>query len=108
MDVRTRFKPDVGFPDEDVEDRIREAVRDQMGIQSVLRPRTRSACEPEIDSLVVIEIICSIEEVLGIKLPTTFAPKGGYDSVEACVGDLVAETRAVWNASVREEEHHDR
>ncbi len=50
---------------------------------------------PRSNSLVVVEIICAIEEIIGVNLPPTFAPRGGYDDVEACVADLLAETRAV-------------
>ena len=108
MGIHTRFTPKPGFPSKDVEARIREALDQQLGDQAVLRPRTRSACEPEINSLVVVEIICTIEEIIGVRLPPTFAPRGGYDDVEACVADLLAQTRAVWIALVKEEEHHDR
>jgi acyl carrier protein len=57
----------------------------------------RSAWEPEIDSLVAVELICAIEEQLGLRLPAAFAPRGGYGSAEDCVRDLLAKTEAVWN-----------
>ena len=108
MGIHTRFPSSPSFPAKDVEDCIRDALDQELGAQSVLRPRTPSACEPEIDSLVVVEIICAIEEIIGVSLPSTFAPKGGYGDVEACVADLLAETRAVWVALVKEKEHHAR
>ena len=108
MGSYTRIPSNPGFPAKDVEDCIRDALDQELGAQTVLRPRIPSACEPEIDSLVVVEIICAIEEIIGIKLPPTFAPRGGYVDVEACVTDLLAETRAVWTALVKEEEHYDR
>jgi acyl carrier protein len=95
------------FPAAEVEACIREALHTEHGVQQVLRPKARSACEPEVDSLVVVEVICAIEELLGVTLPTSFAPRGGYDGIEACVSDLVSETRAVWVELVKEaEEHH--
>jgi acyl carrier protein len=108
MGIQTRLPANPGFPARDVEDCIRDALDQELGAQAVLRPRTPSACDPEIDSLVVVEIICTIEAIIGISLPHTFAPRGGYPDVEACVADLLAETRAVWGALVKEEEHHDR
>lgn len=108
MGIYTRFPPNPGFPAKAVEDCIRDALEQELGAQTVLRPRIPSACEPEIDSLVVIEIICAIEEIVGVSLPSTFVPRGGYDHVEACVADLLAQTRAVWIALVKKEEHHDR
>ena len=95
------------FPATEVEDCIREALKSEQSAQQVLRPHPISACEPAIDSLVVIEVICAIEELLGVTLPTSFAPCGGYDDVEACVSDLRAQVRVVWNEIVKhKEEHH--
>lgn len=95
------------FPAREVEACIRAALDAEHGAQQVLRPRTGSACEPEVDSLVVIEVICAIEELLGVALPTSFAPRGGYDDVEACVSDLLSETRDVWGELVKQvEDHH--
>lgn len=108
MGIQTHFPPNPGLPARDIEDCIRDALDQELSAQSVLRPRTPSACEPEIDSLVGVEIICAIEEMIGICLPPTFAPRGGYEDVEACVADLLVETRAVWVALVKEEERHDR
>jgi acyl carrier protein len=96
-----------GFPAGDVEACIRDALDAEQIAQRVLRPQAESACTPEVDSLVVVEVICAIEEVLGVTLPTSFAPRGGYDDVEACVTDLLAQTRSVWvELRKQEEEHH--
>lgn len=108
LDIHTRFKTDPNFPAQEVETCIREKLDQQVGTQAVLRPRVASACEPEIDSLVVVEVICAIEEILGVSIPPTFIPRGGYDDVEACVSDLLAEARTVWIDLVKEEQHHDR
>ena len=95
------------FPAHKVETCIREALDAEQSMQQALRPHPRSACEPEVDSLVVIEVVCAIEELLGLTLPISFAPRGGYDDVETCISNLLAETRVVWNEIVKhEEEHH--
>ncbi len=107
MGVHAKFTADPSFPAREIERCIREALDDQMGAQKSLRPRATSACEPEIDSLVVVEIICAIEEILGARLPSSFVPRGGYDDVETCVSDLMRETRAVWNHVVKVEQHHE-
>jgi acyl carrier protein len=107
LSLHSRFPITGRFPAREVEVCIREALDAEQGTQQVLRPRAGSACEPEIDSLVVVEVLCAIEELLGVTLPTSFAPRGGYDDVEACVSDLLAETRAVWVELVKQtEEHH--
>jgi acyl carrier protein len=45
----------------------------------------------------VVELICAVEEQLGLKLPASFAPRGGYNNTEECVRDLSAKSEAVWN-----------
>jgi len=106
LSIHSRL-PGGGFPGRDVEACIREALNAEQSAQRILRPNAASACAPEVDSLVVVEVICAIEELLGVTLPTSFAPRGGYDDVEACVADLLAQTRGVWvELRKQEEEHH--
>jgi acyl carrier protein len=107
MGIHSKISTQPGFPAQEIEGCIRGAIADQVGAQSALRPRPTSACEPEIDSLVLVEIICAIEEILGVNFPASFAPRGGYEDAEACVADLMAETRAVWVDLVKEEQHHE-
>lgn len=95
------------FPAAVIEECIREALAVAHDSQQVLRPQAASACEPEVDSLVVVEVMCAIEQLLGVVLPTSFVPRGGYDDIEACVTDLLAQTRDVWIELVTEvEEQH--
>jgi|SRR5450631_3119382 acyl carrier protein len=93
------FPVSSAFPQTEIESRIREALRAEQGAQQILRPV--SASDPEIDSLVVVEIICVIEEAIGINLPTSFAPRGGYEDVDSCVSDLISKTRVVWDERVK-------
>jgi hypothetical protein len=104
------------FPAAEVEACIREALSDQAADQAVLRPHRGTSTavpvaprpwEPEIDSLVVVEVICAIEELLGIEVPPTFAPKGGYDSAEACTNDLMSEAKAAWDELTKERKTHE-
>ncbi len=96
----------TAFPAAEVEACIRDALASEQGVQQVLRPRVPSACEPEVDSLVVVEVICAVEEALGIDLPATFAPRGGYQDVESCVADILAKTRVVWTDKAKQAEDH--
>ena len=61
----------VAFPTSAVEACIRDALADQAAEQAVLRPDRGATTgtpiapqswEPEIDSLVVVEVICAIED----------------------------------------------
>lgn len=107
MSVLSKFRGGLSFPAQEVERCIRDALDEQVEAQSMLRPRMASACEPEIDSLVVVEIICAIEELLGVSLPPSFVPRGGYEDAETCVAELMVQTRAVWFDLVKEEQHHE-
>ena len=107
MDIYPGLKPDPSFPAREVERCIRDTLADQAGVQDVLRPRPTSACEPEIDSLVILEIICALEEAIGVNLPSSFVPRGGYRNVEECVADVTSEARSVWSGLVKEEVHHE-
>jgi acyl carrier protein len=112
MAVLELEKTKVEFPADEIEACIRDAVASQAADQALLRPHVAVAAaaggswEPEIDSLVVVEIICSIEELIGIPLPASFAPRGGYHSVDECVEDLVSATQSVWIAHNKEERDH--
>ena len=103
METNLRLPLRVAFPRADVEARLRTELATQAADQAVLRdqrppgPLARSAWEPEIDSLVAVDLICAIEEQLGLKLPASFAPRGGYVTAEDCIRDLMAKTEAVWN-----------
>jgi acyl carrier protein len=101
------------FPAAEVEACIRESLADQAADQAVLRPGsaqqigTVRSWEPEIDSLVAVEVVCAVEELLGIELPRTFSPKGGYANADACVNDLIAEAKVVWAEATKEKETHE-
>jgi acyl carrier protein len=103
------------FPAAEVEACIRDALADQAADQAVLRPgRAATATpvaphswEPDIDSLVVVEVICAVEELLGIEIPATFSPKGGYDSAEACINDLMSEAKAAWTEATKEKQTNE-
>ena len=106
----------AAFPAAEVEACIRDALEDQAADQAVLRPDrgTTTAApvaprswEPEIDSLVVVELICVIEELLGIEIHPTFSPKGGYESAEACINDLVSGAKEAWDQLTKENESHE-
>jgi len=84
------------FPEAAIVACIRDALAMAHDSQRLLRSHAASACEPEVDSLVVVEVMCAIEQLLSVVLPTDFVPRGGYEDVEECVNDLVSQTREVW------------
>jgi acyl carrier protein len=100
----------IAFPQHEVEACIREALAEQVSTQGTILPHAKKSSrpwEPEIDSLVVVEIMCAVEELLNVKLPATFAPKGGYASTEACVKELVSQAKAAWHDTIQEPALHE-
>jgi acyl carrier protein len=103
----------AAFPAVEIEACIRGALADQAADQAVLRPDsaanfgTARSWEPEIDSLVVVEIICAVEDLLGVKLPATFSPKGGYDSAKSCIDGLLSEAKSAWTEITKEKQPND-
>ena len=107
MGIHSGLEPDPSFPAGEIERCIHETLADQANVQEILRPRSPSVCEPEIDSLVVVEIVCAVEEAIGVRLPPSFVPRGGYRGVADCVRHVLAQARTVWPELVKEEEHHE-
>ena len=101
------FDPDPSFPAGEVERCIRDTLADQADVQDTLRPSVSSACEPTIDSLDVVEIVCAVEEAIGVRLPSSFVPRGGFRDAEDCVRVVVEQARISWRSSVKEEQHHE-
>lgn len=83
------------FPAGDVEARIRAFLTDQASIRDRLhgakgrRPIPSVGPERGIDSLVMVELLVELEEIVSVKLPQNLIPAGGLDSVEDVVDHLL-------------------
>jgi acyl carrier protein len=100
----------IAFPEREVEACIRDALAAQASTQETILPAARNSSrpwQPAIDSLVAVEIMCAVEELLNVELPAAFAPKGGYSSTEACVKDLVSQAKAAWHDAIKEPALHE-
>lgn len=80
------------FPEKEID----SAIRDEIARAPADRPPTKSGWRPEVDSLVVIMVTLRVERELGIILPETAMPAGGFDDVEACVRSVLEQCRALW------------
>jgi len=85
LDAHHSFSLSGAFLAAEIEACIRATLDAENPAQQVLRPRAASACEPGVDSLAIVEVICAIEETFGISLPAGFASLGSYPDVEASV-----------------------
>jgi hypothetical protein len=50
----------------------------------------------EVDSLVVVSILCAVEPILGFELSESVVRTGGYSSVRSAVDQLMPRIEAQW------------
>ena len=50
----------------------------------------------EVDSLVVVSILCAVEPILGVELSEQVVRTGGYSSVQAAIDHLMPRIEAEW------------
>lgn len=91
------------FPSAAVEANLRseltEAVKAEASINGVVLPPTSGAIGStpfQIDSLVVVSILCTVEPILGIELPESVVRTGGYGSVDQALSQLLPKIEAYW------------
>lgn len=80
-------------------DELIEAVKAEAGIRGVALPSAppdiaKSAFQ--VDSLVVVSILCAVEPIVGFELPDSVVRAGGYGSVESALEYLLPRVEAQW------------
>jgi hypothetical protein len=50
----------------------------------------------DVDSLVVVSLLCTVEPHIGFELPESVVRTGGYKSVDAAVEHLLPRIEAEW------------
>jgi hypothetical protein len=83
----------------DLRSELIEAVKAEASIKGVALPPTLPAIGStpfQIDSLVVVSILCVVEPILGIELPDSVVRTGGYGSVDQALTQLLPRIEACW------------
>jgi hypothetical protein len=106
MDSTTLAPPAAAkgtFPAAGVEARLRaeliEAVKTDAWIKGISLPSSPTQIAKaavEIDSIVVVEILCVVDPILGFELPDSVVRAGGYTSVESALGHLLPRIEELW------------
>ncbi len=93
----------TAFPTAAVEADLRseliEAIKAEAIIKGVTLPvatATIAQTPFQVDSLIVVSILCVIEPLVGFELPESVVRTGGYASVEQAVGELLPRIEAQW------------
>lgn len=105
MSVATTAYPAgiTAFPAAKVESCLRnellqavEAAATLKGIRMLPGSAGRSAMSIQIDSLVVVELLCAVEPILNLELPDSVVRAGGYRSINEAVGHLMPRIEKEW------------
>lgn len=83
------------FPAEALEKAVRQEIADAIADRVV----PREPWEAEVDSLVMVNVVCRVEEEINIKLPDDVMPAGGFDDVDHCVATILEKCAEVWQTS---------
>lgn len=97
-------KPDIApFPAAAVEGRLRdeliEAVKAEASVKGIALPAAPAQIAKtafQVDSLVVVSILCAIEPIVGFDLSESVVRTGGYPSVESALGQLLPRIQKEW------------
>jgi hypothetical protein len=103
MATMTPAVPLLAFPRAEVEACLRnelvEAIETEASVKGIALPAAPEQIATtsfEIDSLVVVSILCAIESIIEIELPETVVRTGGYSSVEHAVECLLPRIEKQW------------
>ena len=93
----------AAFPAAEVEARLRGEMLEAAAMEAELHGAAwpddasgKGSARVHIDSLVVVEILCAVEPVLGFELREGVVRAGGYWSVDQAVGHLIPRIEQEW------------
>ncbi len=99
-----RLAPAASFPMAAVEaclsDELIETVKAEAAIKGGALPTAPAqiAQTPfQVDSLVVVSILCAVEPIVGFELPESVVRAGGYASVNSALEHLLPRIEKLWN-----------
>mgnify|MGYP000068844946 CR=1 FL=1 len=91
------------FPKADVikalVDELLEVARIEAQLRGIALPKDQGGAMKApiaLDSLSVVDTLCTVETVIGIELRDNIVQTGGYASVEEALGHLVPRIEKVW------------
>jgi hypothetical protein len=76
-----------------------EAIEAEAGIRGIAlasAPGDIAKTSFQVDSLVVVSILCTVEPIVGFELPDSVVRAGGYVSVQSSLAHLLPRIEAQW------------
>lgn len=102
-DAQTQTTP-VAFPQAEVAAvlhtelmAIAQAEADMHGLKLPKEPNVAALAPVPMDSLVVVEILCSVQDILGFVPKDATVRPGGYNSVQDALDHLVPRLERQWH-----------
>lgn len=93
----------VGFPLAAVEAKLREellgvaqSAAEMHSITLPSDPSAQSAAAIQLDSLAVVDVLLSVEDIVGCTLKDHIVKAGGYSSVNSAIEHLTPRIRSAW------------
>jgi hypothetical protein len=93
----------ASFPATAIETSLRAELVDAVKAEAAIRglplpPASAQIAKAsvQVDSLVVVSILCAIEPIVGFELPDSVVRSGGYTSVENALGHLLPQIEKQW------------
>lgn len=80
-------------------DELIETVKAEAAVKGVALPSAPvdiAKTSFQVDSLVAVSILCTVEPIVGFELPDSVVRAGGYASVDSALADLVPRIEAQW------------
>lgn len=94
----------VGFPLAAVEAKLREellgvaqSAADMHSITLPADPAAQCAAAVQLDSLAVVDVLLSVEEIVGCTLKDHIVKAGGYSSVNSAIEHLTPRIKSAWD-----------
>lgn len=93
------------FPGVEIGNQMRDLLAEEAKVQAQLRGtgtggraslRRSSKAEPEIDSLIAVEVLTAIEPYVPFELSESLIRPGGYTSVDDFISDLLPKVNHQW------------
>lgn len=80
-------------------DELIETVKAEAAVKGVTLPAATAQVAKtafQVDSLVVVSILCAVEPIVGFELPESVVRAGGYTSVESALEHLLPRIEKQW------------
>ena len=94
----------VGFPLAAVEAKLREellgvaqSAADMHSITLPSDPVAQGAAAIQLDSLAVVDVLLSVEEIVGCTLKDHIVKAGGYSSINSAIEHLTPRIKSAWD-----------